>query len=75
MLIDNGADVNAAGNDGWTVLMHAAVLGGYDEIAQMLIDNGADINARDSEGGTALMAAENAGCTEIVNLLKEAGAE
>jgi hypothetical protein len=70
VLIDNGADVNAKDNDGWTALMYAA-FSGYTETAEVLIDNGADVNAKDNDGLTALMIAEGNDQTEIVNLLRE----
>ena len=52
-LIQNGADVNAKGDDGGTALHAAAFLGQY-EIAKLLIQNGADVNARNNEGETVI---------------------
>ena len=43
-LIDAGADVNAANEDGDTALMNAAC-NGHVEIAKHLLEAGADINA------------------------------
>ncbi len=40
-----------------------------------LIEEGGDVNAQDKEGTTALMAASAMGHTDIVKLLKEAGAK
>ena len=52
-LIQNGADVNAKGDDGGTALHAAAFLGQY-EIAKLLIQNGADVDARNNEGETVI---------------------
>ena len=52
-LIQNGADVNAKGDDGGTALHAAAFLGKY-EIAKLLIQNGADVDARNNEGETVI---------------------
>ena len=52
-LIQNGADVNAKGDDGGTALHAATFLGQY-EIAKLLIQNGADVNARNNEGETVI---------------------
>ena len=52
-LIQNGADVNAKGDDGGTALHAAAFLGQY-EIAKLLIQNGADVNAKNNEGETVI---------------------
>ena len=55
-LLNEGADVNARNQDGWTSLMMAA-LGGHLEVAKLLIDKGADVNAKNNAQGTALMVA------------------
>jgi ankyrin repeat protein len=52
LLIENGVNVNAKGNNGWTALMHASS-GGYLAIVEILIKNGADINAKNNLGKTA----------------------
>jgi len=41
---------------------------------QVLLEAGADIHAKDKDGKTALMIAEERGHSEIVELLKQAGA-
>jgi ankyrin repeat protein len=59
MLLDHGADINAADNSGKTVL-HAAFesFGGKNyNCIKMLLDHGADINAVDKSGKTVLHAA------------------
>jgi len=71
-LLDAGADVNAEDGYGETALM-AAAQNNYLETAQALLDAGADVNAKNEDGLTALGWA--AGHTEIVELLKKAGAK
>lgn len=39
------------------------------------LENGADVNAKDKDGKTALMLISNLGYTDIVSLLKNAGAK
>jgi ankyrin repeat protein len=41
----------------------------------LLLDAGADVNVKDKEGRTGLMRAQEEGHTEIVELLKKAGAK
>ena len=54
---------------------HALVtMGGHAESVQVLLDSGTDVNAKNNDGTTALMFAEEEGHTEIVELLKKAGA-
>ena len=48
---------------------------GNTKMVKELIDNGADVNAKDNRGKTALMRASQRGHTEVVSLLKNAGAE
>ena len=52
-LIDAGADVNAADEDGQTALMAAAEKGHVSKV-RLLLDKGANVNARDKSGKTAL---------------------
>lgn len=47
-------NINARDNNGWTVLIHAAIRDDF-EILEILHD--ADVNARDNEGRTALIIA------------------
>ncbi|AWC27482.1 MULTISPECIES: ankyrin repeat domain-containing protein [Bacillus cereus group] len=71
-------DVNDKNDDGWTALLKAIVLGNgsenHKQVVQLLINHGADVNLADREGITPLEHAERRGFTEIVNMLKEAGA-
>jgi hypothetical protein len=62
LLLDAGADVNAARRRGdlfvgMTPIM-LAVLGSKEDIVQLLLDNGADINAKTPSGDTALAIAK-----------------
>ena len=52
-LIEKGADVNAAGNDGKCPLHQAVVE--MEEVARALVKAGADINVQDDDGNTPLM--------------------
>ena len=63
--MDEGADVNAQGNDGATSLI-AASQWGHPEIAQLLIKEGADVNAQAKNGQTVLMSASQWGHPEVL---------
>jgi ankyrin repeat protein len=52
-LVDHGADVNAAGQFGWTAL-HAAAYQGLNDDIEYLVSKGAKIDQKDSFGQTAL---------------------
>ena len=54
LLLENGADLERADNEGSTALMHAAG-GGHAKAAKLLLENGADLGRADNEGWTALM--------------------
>jgi predicted LPLAT superfamily acyltransferase len=91
MLIEAKADVNAKENLGVTALMLASseLKGSFEgrpdivrmlierktEVVRMLIEAKADVNAMDFYGRTALKWATSSGHTEIVRMLKEAGAK
>src|SRR3990167_7123626 len=72
MLIDKGANINHAKNNGVTPLFIAAE-NGHKDIVKMLIDNGADINQA-KNGATPLYIAALNGHKDIVNMLIENGA-
>jgi ankyrin repeat protein len=71
LLLDAGADVNAASREGATPLMRAA--GNYEK-SKLLIERGAKIDARSNLGRTALLiAAAYPGNLPTVRLLLERG--
>lgn len=72
-LIKQGADVNAAGNDGRRPLHQAVV--DVEEVARALVEAGADINAQDNDGNTPLMYACMKAKEETVLWLLKAGAD
>ncbi len=53
MLVENGANVNARQQQGWTPL-HAAAQNGDEELVRLLLEKGADREARSEGGQTAL---------------------
>ena len=59
LLMEHGANVNAANEADFTAL-HGAAFRGNNEIIEYLIAQGADINARDFRGRTAYRIAEGA---------------
>ena len=69
--IDDGADVNARDEFGWTPLHYAETA----DMAKVLIDRGADVNARDDEGHTPLHRAARYDRHDVAELLIEAGAD
>lgn len=73
LLIDAGAQVDAADSTGTTALMLAAWRG-HAEYARLLIDAGADVDSKCDSGDTALYVAALCGHPEIVSLLVTAGA-
>ena len=71
-LLNEGADVNVQGFNGWTALSEAAY-GGHTKIVKLLIEKGADVNAESNKGHTALKYAFLN--TQIEELLRNAGAK
>jgi ankyrin repeat protein len=72
LLINNGATVDRADNDGWTALMWAAFRG-RAAIAELLINRGAAVDRANNDGGTALMFAAFSGHAAIAELLIDRG--
>lgn len=73
VLLDGSAEIDARDNDGKTALMQATSENNIESL-RVLLDNGADVNVVDRLGETALTIAARRGYTEIVELLKKAGA-
>ena len=75
-LLDHGADVNARGNGGRSILMGLVNSDSFPvESVTTLIERGADTNTRTEAGQTALDFAIQRGQTPIVDLLVKAGAK
>src|SRR5487761_12996 len=75
-LLDQGADVNARGRDGRSILMYLANSDSLPlESVTTLIERGADTNTATEAGQSALDFALQRGQTPIVDLLVKAGAK
>lgn len=76
LLLDYGADINAASKEGWTALMLAAYDNHIDAVKALLAEPDINLDAKlKASGKTALNLAEIQGNTEIIKLLKNAGAK
>ena len=71
-LLDAGVPVDA-GLPGYSALMHASARG-HVKAARYLIESGADLNAVSVSGSTPLALAKENQRTELIELLREAGA-
>ncbi len=69
----SGLDPQLTNQNGWTLLMLAAVEGNI-AIAQALLDSGASANVRNTKGETALSIATAKGHTALADLLRANGA-
>ncbi len=69
LLVNTGADVNAAAGFGGNTALHEAVAQGSAEIVQVLVDAGADIEAKGFMGRTPLSLAAEEGASEIMKVL------
>src|SRR5690242_16044411 len=73
VLLESGANANAASRDGSTPLEDAS-LRGFESIVRLLLDHGAQVNQLNTDSGTtALYAAAAFGRDGIVKLLLERG--
>lgn len=72
--LDDGADPNFVGKEGWTMLMRAVHRGTPTSI-KALVDAGAKVNKRKREGGAAILYAAEWGKIDAVKALLEAGAD
>ncbi|MCY3897528.1 MAG: ankyrin repeat domain-containing protein [Caldilineaceae bacterium] len=75
LMVEAGADVNAAEGFGGNTPLHEAVENGNAEIVQILVDAGADIEAEGFMGRTPLGLAAEEGATEIMQILLGQGAD
>jgi ankyrin repeat protein len=75
LLLDHGADINAARKDHGQTPLHRASTYGTVEFVRLLLDYGADVEANNNNGETALQVAATWGYDEIVELLQEHGAK
>ncbi len=77
VLVERGADVNAANSGKVTPLMLAVNAGrtSQPETVRLLLGRGADLHARDQEGRTALFYAVGKAWVDITEMLLEAGAD
>lgn len=73
-LIEQGADVNVAGNDGSTPLLWAVYQHEFP-IVEALLSAGADVNAMNRYGISPLLQAARSGDAESANALLDAGAD
>jgi ankyrin repeat protein len=75
LFLARGADPNARGAHGLTMLMLAAASDAVPvDAVRMLIERGADVNAKGPGGATALQLARLRGNTPVTDLLEKAGA-
>ena len=72
VLLEKGADVNLAGDNGRTAL-HYACIGGCEQLVQLLVDSGASVDIPDSFG--LLPIHHVASNEDLVTLLIKRGAE
>jgi ankyrin repeat protein len=74
LLLERGADVNAAPGSYGTALA-AAVSQGWDDLVAVLLEAGAEVDARDDRGGRPLHNAVSSGNRDLAGLLLKAGAK
>ena len=73
-MMELGADLKKANNDGWTPLSCAAA-NGHGDVVQMLVAGGAEIDKATNAGWTPLYRAAYMGKTEVVKVLLSLGAD
>ncbi len=78
-LIKGGSNLDHINNLQWTAVIEAIVLGDggkrHQACLKALIDAGANVNIPDGDGSTPLSLAQGHGYTEMVKMLKAAGAK
>ncbi len=68
ILIENGADVNIADNEGWTPLMRASLVKG-NELVDLLISKNADATQLNSIGESAIVHAASSDCSDCLDTM------
>ena len=74
LLLEEGTNMEAADQDGWTPLRGAS-RNGHVEVVRLLLEKGADVDAADKVGRASLYEASQCGHIEVVRLLLEKGAK
>lgn len=72
LLLDRGADMEYADDDGFTALTAASVMGRVD-VVRLLLDRQADVNHRTKKGDIPLIEAAFNGHVEVVEMLLRHG--
>jgi ankyrin repeat protein len=77
LLLENGANVNAQDNNGFTAIAKASSLGvgRHYEIVEILIQASANVNIKTKDGKSPFLLAVLNGHMELSNVLKKAGAK
>ena len=70
LLLDEGADIKARTDFGWTPLHYATIFSATPEVITLLLDRGADVHARDQDERTPLDYAKNNKHLDGTNILK-----
>lgn len=70
ILVDNGADINAVDNEGWTPLMRASLAAKRDAV-DLLLTQGAKASMLNSIGETAIIHAASSDCNSCMSLMFE----
>jgi ankyrin repeat protein len=73
-LIQAGANVNLAMNDGATPA-YVASQNGHTDVLALLLKNGADVNLAVNDGRTPAHIASQSGYTDVLAILQEKGAD
>lgn len=74
-ILDSGTDANLKHPNDECGPLIFAIIGGHTDIVKLLIKKGADVNDKTKEGRSALFWAKHFKNKEIVNILKQAGAQ